>query len=401
MPRNGLPKYRRHPNGQAFVAHKSIDRPGNRLYLGKHNSPESITRYRQFLNDLAAAEPEQGRAALPPLRHDATIAELVQRYNRHAKDYYAANGTRNNEAEQMRLALDPLLELFADDRAAEFGPRKLKQVRDHMVAGGLARSTVNHRISRIKRFFRWAAEEELIPPAIYHGLVSVRGLSRGMSKARETAPVEPVPEPVMTRTLEWLSPQVAAMVQVQYYCGMRPQDVTIMRPCDIDRSGDVWLFHPHHHKNAWREQSLVKAVPKIARPILLPWLDRDPEAYCFSPREAMMAHRKIREERVNRANRPLRDHYSTDSYRRAIWYAITRANRANADDDDWEPIPNWSPIQLRHAILTWVSQRLGQQKAQRWAGHADLETTGIYVEAEVAELVAIASELDRLLPATE
>ena len=50
-----------------------------------------------------------------------------------------------------------------------------------MIKQGLARGVVNHRISRIKRMFKWAVAEELVPSAVFHGLQAVSGLRYGRS----------------------------------------------------------------------------------------------------------------------------------------------------------------------------------------------------------------------------
>jgi len=64
-------------------------------------------------------------------------------------------------------------------------------LRENIIASGLARSTVNDRVGIIRRAFEWAAEQERIPPSVYHGLLTVRGLRRGRGGARETEPVRP------------------------------------------------------------------------------------------------------------------------------------------------------------------------------------------------------------------
>lgn len=58
----------------------------------------------------------------------------------------------------------------------------------------LSRGVINNRINRIKRIFKWAVSEELIPPSVYEGPRSVRGLVYGRNQARETEPVKPVPD---------------------------------------------------------------------------------------------------------------------------------------------------------------------------------------------------------------
>ena len=48
-----------------------------------------------------------------------------------------------------------------------------------MVEGGISRGVVNHRVGRIKRIFKWAVAEEIIPPSVFHGLQAVTGLRYG------------------------------------------------------------------------------------------------------------------------------------------------------------------------------------------------------------------------------
>ena len=75
------------------------------------------------------------------------------------------------------------------------------------------------------------------------------------------------------------------MIQLQLLTGMRPDEVSIMRPCDIDRSGRLWVYQPLAHKT--EHHGIKKSIvlgPK-AMQILEGWLDREPDAFLFSPRE--------------------------------------------------------------------------------------------------------------------
>ena len=38
------------------------------------------------------------------------------------------------------------------------------------------------------------------------------------------------------------------MIQVQELAGMRPQDIRNLRTCDLDMTGDVWVYMPWTHK---------------------------------------------------------------------------------------------------------------------------------------------------------
>ncbi len=54
-----------------------------------------------------------------------------------------------------------------------------------MVKLGWARTYVNKHVGRIKRIFRHATENEMVPPSTYQGLQAVGGLRAGRSDARE------------------------------------------------------------------------------------------------------------------------------------------------------------------------------------------------------------------------
>ena len=82
--------------------------------------------------------------------------------------------------------------------------------------------------------YRWGALKKLVPLTAYQSLRTVEGLRAGRSGARETAPVVPVDWATVLAALPYMSLQVAAMLQVQYFAGMRPGEVLIMRTCDLD-----------------------------------------------------------------------------------------------------------------------------------------------------------------------
>jgi integrase len=150
------------------------------------------------------------------------------------------------------MSLRPVCRLYPHLPAKDFGPIALKNVRQLMIDGyehpdsgrqpALARPTVNKRVGWIKRVWKWAAAEELLPESIFRALATVEGLRRGRTTARDTRPVKPVAIPFVEQTLEHLLPQVAAMVELQLQAGMRPGEVIIMRTVDLDTSGKVWLY---------------------------------------------------------------------------------------------------------------------------------------------------------------
>ncbi len=123
-----------------------------------------------------------------------------------------------------------------------------------------------------------------MPVTVYQSLKAVVSLQKGrVSDVRESDPIKPVPEEHIPPVLRKCNRQVAAMIQLQLLTGMRPDEVTIMRPCDIDRTEEIWTYSPPTHKTEHHRITKTIILGPKAQEILQPWLDRDPTAYLFSP----------------------------------------------------------------------------------------------------------------------
>ena len=254
--------------------------------MGLHDSPESREKYDRLIAEWLAC----GRQPLEIVTAPANgllVNELLLKFVDHAERYYLLDGEISKEVVNLKLALRPVKNLYGSTQANDFGPNALKAVREHMVElQKLCRKEVNKRIGRIKRVFKWAASEELIPPSVFEGLRTVDGLRMGRTTARENPPVRPVDDQRVDATLPFLSPHVAAMVQLQRITGMRPAEVTIMRPCDIDTSGEVWVYRQSQHKTKYL--GVEKEVPlgPRAQEFIRSFMERSSDAYLFSPLEA-------------------------------------------------------------------------------------------------------------------
>jgi hypothetical protein len=184
-----VPSYRLHkPSGQARVIIN-----GEHLYLGIYGSPESQEKYAPLLAELAVSR-QNGKAAhkgkangAPRLAADPDllVCQLVRQYHEFAKGYFVRDSEPGKECVEIKLALRPLLKLYGTEKARNFGPLALKAVRQEMVDSDLSRGVVNHRVNRIKRLFKWAVSEELVPSSVYEGLRTVTGLLYGRTTARE------------------------------------------------------------------------------------------------------------------------------------------------------------------------------------------------------------------------
>lgn len=157
-----------------------------------------------------------------------------------------------------------------------------------MIDDGVCRGTINKRVDAIRRVFRWAVAEELVPSDALHGLLAVSGLREGRTTAPDHPAVEPVPEADIQATLPHLSEVVADMVRFQRATGCRPAECSIIRPGDVDRSGEVWEYRPRRYKTQHhgKKQKRVIFIGPTAQAILAPYLLREADAYCFSPIDA-------------------------------------------------------------------------------------------------------------------
>ena len=156
-----------------------------------------------------------------------------------------------------------------------------------MVKKGYCRGRINKDTARIKRVFKWAARKQIVPITTYQSLTTVEGLRVGRSDARETEPVRPVAEAVVEETLQHALPIVADMAGLQLLTGARPGEVVIMRAIDIDMTGLVWMYHPRHHKNAYRGHPRNIALGPQAQEIVKRYLKPNVEAILFSPAQAV------------------------------------------------------------------------------------------------------------------
>ena len=79
------------------------------------------------------------------------IGEVVKHYSDQTLEYYSGDGVPTGEHVTIRAVLRPLLARYAELPVTEFGPKKLKQVRDDMIKLDWSRRTINKAVSIVKR----------------------------------------------------------------------------------------------------------------------------------------------------------------------------------------------------------------------------------------------------------
>lgn len=360
-----VPAYRLHkPTGRAVVRLSGQDH-----YLGQHGSPESRAMYHKVVSEWES----RGRRAAPKKPSGLTVELLCDAYRAHARPYYVRNGEPTSRVRVIENALKPLCEIYGQELASSIGPVRLETVRNLLVGRGLTRRSCNDYVSEIKGMYQWATAKEMTSSAQLGSLRALAGLRQGRSGAREKGKILPVPQADLERTLEVLDrggprgggPTLAAMCRFQALTGARPGEVRGLRPCDLDKTGEVWVYAVSSLVNKCEHlgQARTIAVGPKAQSLLRPYLAAAaPDAPVFPSARGC--------------------HYHSSSYHHAIRNAAIEAG-----------VRPWHPNQLRHSCATAVRARFGLDAARSMLGHSGADQTEVYAERDLDEAKRVALEL--------
>ncbi len=379
------PQYRKQkskPRARAFV---ELD--GRRHYLGAYGTSESKQRYHQLLAERTASDRQ-----LPLTSQQLTVVELVARFWKHIETYYRKpNGKPTASLYLYQAALRPLKLLYGRAQVADFGPKALRVVRNELLKTGISRGVINKYTNLIRGMFRWGVSQELVVVEVYTALTTVDGLRRGRCGAKEIKPIKPVPEAHVEAAQAYVSRQVWALIQLQLHTAARGGELVMMRAIDIDTAGTVWMYGPADHKTAHHGHKRTVYIGPRAQQIIGQFMaDRPVDAYLFSPGEAQAqrraqapTHRRPDQQpNPHKTDRVVGDHYTTDSYRRAIERACRKAG-----------VPVWTPHRLRHNAATFIRREYGIEAAQIMLGHARADVTQIYAEVNQEKAITIAEKI--------
>jgi integrase len=395
MPRRAgraVPAYRLHKaSGQAVVSFCYRD-----YFLGKHGTAESLQRYNALLAEWLANDRRPPAFTVVEKPRPLSINAVFDAFKRYARDYYRLpNGLTSREFDNYLDAWKPVEDLFGTTPAAEFTPLKLKTIREKLIAADLARTTINGRLHRIRRVFKWAVAEQLVAPDVYAALVAVGSLKRGRSRARETEPVKPVPLEFVHAIEPHVAPQVWALVQLQLHSGARGGELFGIRAVDINRDGPVWTFTPDRHKTTHFGHTRTVYFGPKAQAVLRPFIERATrlDAPLFSPREANAA-RKLHHAAKGVRRRPNQKPNARKSQRvMGDLYIATSYARAIARGCDLAGVPHWHPHQLRHNAASLWRKQFGPDVALTLLGDKTTRMIDIYAEKDHETAASVAARI--------
>lgn len=340
MPRrpSAIPKLCHHkPSGRAvaYVGRKAI-------YFGPWGSPEARTAYGEFLADLAQrAEADAGT----PRPIGLKVSDVLLKYATDELPRYSLDEQRS-----LRGAIRIVRELFGETPVAEFGPLRLRVVREAMVEKGWSRGYVNRQVKRLQGLFRWAVGWELVAASVAEALRAVQPLRSGETTARDSVPRRAVPAENLQAVRAELQDRHRDVFDLLLLTGARPGELFGLTIGDIDRSGDVWRADLQQHKTRHKGKDRVLFFNRDAQAIILRHLKADPASRLL----------------------PMGD----DAFREALKRACVNAG-----------VPVFTGHWLRHTVATRLADTVGTEAAQRLLGHAGKAMTEHYSRA--AERVAI------------
>ena len=394
------PKYRLHkPSGKAVVTIHGKDH-----YLGQHGTRESRSKYKLLIADLWAKD-EQLVPITPDPFEAIKVGLLAVEFAKYAKKKYRhKNGDQKNEWFIIKNILTEIRSTYGDLDVNEFGPRRFESYRQSLVAKGLAKHTVKRYSNHVKKMFQHGVKMEIIPVDLYQRLEAVGPVEMEYRPARKILPVD---IEIVKATQRELTPIVADMVEVQLLTGMRPSEVCNLRPCDINRDDEIWIYEPPQHKTIHHGKERHIVIGPKAQSILNRYLLRDPLAFCFTPNEAFAEHlSRKRENRKTpdscgngpkpRKPRVCKPNYDHNAYRRAVKRAASRAFPISKDATEselaeWKSKYIWSPNQLRKTAATQARKVGGLETSQLICGHSSLKTTEkYYAEPDIERAVIYA-----------
>lgn len=346
-------------------------REAERLYAefaaSWHNDPG--------VKDKSPTEPDQ-----------LTVAELGERFLEYAEEAYKKpSGRRTSHASNMDYAFREMTATCGYKLVSSIRASDLRQARERMLERDLSRGTINERVNRIRQIFKWGVSHDIVPPEVLQKLQAIEPLRRGRMGVREGKGRRTLHTSVVDAAIPHMPVPVAGMVRLQWLTGMRPGEVMAMRGCDLDMSGEVWVYSPAEHKTEHYGKTRRIYLGDQAQAVIEPFLKRRLDKPLFSPRDAIVGREAARglpgADKASRAAYSRHgERYESGSYRMAIHRACETAG-----------VDPWCPYDLRHTAASRLRKDHGEEAARVILGHSKINTTQMYGEVDETKALAVAA----------
>lgn len=209
------------------------------------------------------------------------------------------------------------------------------------------KETCNLALTYIKRMYRWGAKYDLVSDSVAGSVHLCENLRSDHVEVRHKDRVLPVAWETVKATKAHCPPKVQSLLDVLWFTGMRPGEALMMRPCDIEKSGDVRVYTPRHHKTSHKGKVRKIVLGPRAWAIIEPLLPDRMDALVF-------------------------EYPSWKNSGNFAGYLERRCKRAG--------VPKWTANMIRHSHATRVEDEFGAEATQAVLGHSSLGMQKVYVE---------------------
>ncbi|QDT55500.1 site-specific tyrosine recombinase XerC [Caulifigura coniformis] len=322
---------------------------------------------------------------------EITVSELVDKFLEHANRHYVKRGKVTSEVNSIKMAVAPLVDLFGDLPASQFGPVRLEKVRTAMIARGWCRSAINQHCGRIRRVFKRGVRLQLIQPRVLEALKALEPLLHGRTEAVEAEPVEPVSETTVEATIPHLPPMIVDMIRVHRLTGMRPGEVCSMDWTEIDTSGAVWVYRPTSHKLEHHNRKRVIAIGPQAQAVLMKYRGFGPVWPGKNGAFTTAAYRRA-------ITRGCEFAFGMPKELRPRGKALKELTAEQREDvkrraEAWREEHTWHPNQLRHSFATELRKSETLDVVAATLGHSRIATSELYAELNLAAATAVVAKI--------
>lgn len=299
-----------------------------------------------------------------------SVEQLCQDWFTEMQKGYVVDGKFTATINRMKVAMESFATMYGHEEADDMTAAKVAAwmeafiltKRKHGGKGPKTKHTANLALNYVKRAFVWGMTRKEVAQSAAGAVALIRTVRGDHLAIRRKARIKAIAWDVVEATCKKLPANVRAMVELQWWTGMRPGEVMRLRPCDIDMSGEVWVYTPAHHKNSWREKERHIPIGPQGRAVLEKHLPSKTDEWVF--------------------RRPDGKRFDRQSYARAIANAATEAK-----------VETWAPNRIRHSYATRVRLLHGPQAVADMLGHANLNQQAVYVEDAILRAKRIAKEV--------
>ncbi len=381
-PRRLIPKLCENAKGYLFARGPE----GRQHWFGHKSDPTSGERYAAFLSAVQRGE-QAAAAKKGPSAGRPKVNVLCLRFlTDYATRYRQPDGRPSAEVDCFNCVIRLLREHFGTTTADDFGPLRLRVVREAMIAAGWSRRWINRQVGRIRLIFRVGVSWEMVRPDVVVALKTLPALVAGETSAPERPRRQAVNPDDLEAVRALLNERQRDIFDLLLLTGARPGERLSLTTGMIERQGEIWRADLVQHKTAHKGKTRTLFFNTTAQAILAKYLLADLDQRLFPVRRSTFGTAVKRAcevafgmpEELRKPDRSLPVEERAEIRRKAM---------------EWRQRHVFTPHWLRHTVATRLADTMSTEGAQRLLGHATRAMTEHYSKAAERQTVEAVKKL--------